>query len=318
MRLLYVELNQEEAGDRQILEVLDRFCLGASLSGTTVVRTIGPSDQPDAGIQPNMPGPFNPDSGISLNPSNLDTKAIFGQGAPGSPPTLPPPAPSTAAVVPPSTAPAALPGSLPAPPGGVVQPAQNLAPTGVAPSGPAALTNPAGVGELDSTGLPWDERIHSGAKTKTDKGQWRAKKGLNQPALTASIEAELRQRVASMTGTAAVPAATVAPAVFQATQQAAAATAALPPPPPPAPVVPPPAAGPTMASLMSKMSPHMTSGLFSTPRQTHLFNLVGVSSLPELMPRQDLIEKLDPLFDQWIAYWQQLAAAGHPHTTVTA
>jgi hypothetical protein len=46
---------------------------------------------------------------------------------------------------------------------------------------------------VDSTGLPHDERIHSKAKTVTDAGAWRKRKGVADSLVTA-VEAELRAR----------------------------------------------------------------------------------------------------------------------------
>lgn len=43
----------------------------------------------------------------------------------------------------------------------------------------------------DSTGLPWDARIHSTPATKNKDGTWRARRG-NDPAMVAQVEAELR------------------------------------------------------------------------------------------------------------------------------
>lgn len=49
---------------------------------------------------------------------------------------------------------------------------------------------------LDSAGLPWDKRIHSGAKTKIKKtGTWKPLRGVDS-ALVAQVEAELRQNMA--------------------------------------------------------------------------------------------------------------------------
>lgn len=47
--------------------------------------------------------------------------------------------------------------------------------------------------DVDSNGLPWDERIHSGAKTLTSKGAWKKRKGV-QPQMVQQVEAELRAR----------------------------------------------------------------------------------------------------------------------------
>ena len=112
MRLLYVELNPEEAKDRTLMEVLDRFCVGVSLAGAAVVKTIGP-DTPDVGVElsPNAPGPWNPDGTLSPSPLTVDTAAIFGT-----------PATSTAGAAPSPTAPAAVCVSTVPPEGAPLQP----------------------------------------------------------------------------------------------------------------------------------------------------------------------------------------------------
>jgi hypothetical protein len=56
---------------------------------------------------------------------------------------------------------------------------------------------------LDSTGLPWDARIHASTHTKTAEGKWTARRGRDQ-AQAAIIEAELRAQVA---GAATTPSA---------------------------------------------------------------------------------------------------------------
>lgn len=89
-------------------------------------------------------------------------------------------------------------------------------------------------GEVDVTGLPWDERIHSGGKTKTDKGVWRTKKGVSDE-LVASVTAELRARLVPVNPVAA-PIATPIPVATPITSE-------IPPPAPVAPV-PMPAAAP--------------------------------------------------------------------------
>ena len=44
---------------------------------------------------------------------------------------------------------------------------------------------------LDANGLPWDERIHAGTKTKTADGSWKKKRGVD-PDVLKEIEQELR------------------------------------------------------------------------------------------------------------------------------
>lgn len=61
------------------------------------------------------------------------------------------------------------------------------------PTAPAVTTNLASGVEFDSTGLAWDERIHSGNKTKSEKGGWRTRKGVDK-SLIKNVEAELRAK----------------------------------------------------------------------------------------------------------------------------
>lgn len=48
--------------------------------------------------------------------------------------------------------------------------------------------------ELDSEGLPWDERIHASSKAKVGGGTWRSKRGVSDED-AAPIKAELKARV---------------------------------------------------------------------------------------------------------------------------
>ena len=109
----------------------------------------------------------------------------------------------------------ALPPTLPANPvaaafgGAVVQAAPLVAPTAQPASiAPSAATVPtaAPAVERDSTGLPWDARIHASTKTKTAAGVWTAKRN-TPPELKAQVEADLRGVPAPATGVALPPAA---------------------------------------------------------------------------------------------------------------
>ena len=74
--------------------------------------------------------------------------------------------------------------------------------------GPASLGAGAASVELDKNGLPWDERIHAFTKTKLKSGEWKARKQV-APELVASVEAELRARMAA--GNVASPVAPTVP-----------------------------------------------------------------------------------------------------------
>lgn len=84
--------------------------------------------------------------------------------------------------------------------------------TPATPSAPAPQVTPTQVAnaELDKDGLPWDERIHAGTKTKTQKGIWTRKKGVDDSVFDAVI-AELRQQYPA--AAASAPATATPPAV---------------------------------------------------------------------------------------------------------
>lgn len=63
-------------------------------------------------------------------------------------------------------------------------------------------TTPVNLGvELDKDGMPWDEVIHAGTKTKTQAGTWTKKKGLDD-AVRAAREAEIRAVMGAHSGAA--------------------------------------------------------------------------------------------------------------------
>jgi len=67
-----------------------------------------------------------------------------------------------------------------------------VAGSGGVPDMPSSSTPPPPAAtEVDASGLPWDERIHAGTKTKTAKGIWKKKSGVDKT-LYAQIETELR------------------------------------------------------------------------------------------------------------------------------
>lgn len=94
---------------------------------------------------------------------------------------------------------------------------------------PTLNSNPPAV---DSSGLPWDERIHSGSKSVKADGTWTRKKN-TPPTVVATVEAELRAKL----GTAAVgnpPAGLPAPGAVGGVQLPAIGGLALPGATPPA------------------------------------------------------------------------------------
>lgn len=124
-------------------------------------------------------------------------------------------------------------------------------------------------GELDSAGLPWDERIHSGSKKKNADGKWKLRKNVDE-ALVKAVEAETRNatgEVPAFLRNQPAPAAPVtAPAIAPATLVASAT--------PPAPAAPPAPASPIMAQPQAPIARDFSglmlqiSKLFSTKQIT--------------------------------------------------
>lgn len=78
-------------------------------------------------------------------------------------------------------------------------------------SASSSPTIPTGAADVDKNGIPWDARIHAGTKGKTQKGEWKRKKGVDD-ALVATVEAELRAAMARGGNAPAIPGATALPA----------------------------------------------------------------------------------------------------------
>ena len=72
--------------------------------------------------------------------------------------------------------------------------------------GPVVDADPVATPELDSAGLPWDERIHAGTKRQNADGSWTLKKGVDKE-LVAQVIEELK----GAPGTTTEPATPAAP-----------------------------------------------------------------------------------------------------------
>ena len=193
--------------------------------------------------------PLAPSGAPIVGEISQDPAAVFGGGA---------------------VAPAPLAASIPATATpSIVAPA---APANTAPItttlGPASLGAVAASVELDKNGLPWDERIHAGTKTKLKSGEGKAKKQVDA-ALAAQVEAELRARVAA-TPVAFVAAVLVADpaAVFGGAAPGVPPAPAIPTAPPvaslapAAPVAPSAVADPTtFEQLMPRITAAVTAGI---------------------------------------------------------
>lgn len=152
---------------------------------------------------------------------------------------------------------------------------------------------PAGV-QLDKHGLPWDARIHSSSKATNADGSWRKRKGLNDDAMVARVEVELRAAQSA-------PAAPIAPPVPQ--PPTLTVVPSVPFAPPPVPSVPPPAAASpsvpavpagsaptTFLAFMQALGPHLASKRVTTEMVNEVLAAHQMPpGLPVLASRPDLI-----------------------------
>lgn len=180
-------------------------------------------------------------------------------------------------------------------------------------------------GELDSTGLPWDERIHASTRTQTAKGVWKKRKGVDE-ATTAAVENELRARdslpVPLPVGipvappvAAPMPVPAPAPAPIPTIPLLPQADAPMPAPATPAPApIAPPVAAPTpvpmpvtapapvaqsesvdMMTLMTKIAAGQTAGTLDADYVNDLVKRVGtafnqpINSVVDMMSKPDML-----------------------------
>ena len=83
-------------------------------------------------------------------------------------------------------------------------PVQAVAPTPIMPEVCAAAPTVPGEPEFDSSGLAWDERIHSAQRGTTNDGKWRKRRNVDDAVYNA-VEAELRARYGQPAPVAPVP-----------------------------------------------------------------------------------------------------------------
>lgn len=175
--------------------------------------------------------------------------------------------------------------------------------------------------DLDSSGLPWDGRIHSDKRTKVAEGTWKVKRN-TPPELVASVLREQQIAMGQTNVAPAVPSPMTPPpaAVFaQPTPvpgvdvpftpatyptmnmpvPSAPFVASVEPPVAQAPIIPPPSAGAapvaspnsaaTFERLMAVIAPAFAQGLVNQETISKAVNSVGLPSLPMLAHRPDLV-----------------------------
>lgn len=203
-----------------------------------------------------------------------------------------------------NVAPAPAPASAPA---ATTDPASATAPPPAATGPRLVETPPADADEsaveLDTRGLPYDDRIHSSGRTKIktgkNKGQWKRKKELTDD-YVAEVESELRATVATgaPTSTAATdPASATAPAPAPAAlTDPASATAPAPAPAPAATIDP---ASQTegqpdpFRTFLKMLTPMMAAGgTISRLQVDEALATVDLKTMPELKNKPELIPQI--------------------------
>lgn len=184
------------------LEALATIRGEAIVARSLLANVIDADDNPERGapLPPIVPPP------PEVKAVGIDPAAVFGTPLKPPPSAIDPAAAFAAALafapnpqvlpVPVAAAPSV---PLPPPAGVPVPPVSTASGTAPAPSAAPAST------AVDKRGIPHSPRIHSTPPTITADGVWRKKRGLNDDALIARVEAELL-------GAQAAPAAPRAPA----------------------------------------------------------------------------------------------------------
>lgn len=170
-----------------------------------------------------------------------------------------------------------------------------FSPTVTPPPVPTGLpvTTP---GALDADGIPWDNRIHTAAKTQCKDGTWKLRPGVDKD-LVAQVKAQLQGVQALPVPAPPVEAAPTIPA-----PPVADPAAALFAPPPPAATVAAPVASQgapapaTFAELIKALTPRLTAGTLTADQVNAACQTVGLATCNLLAARQDLIP----------AVWSQL------------
>lgn len=143
--------------------------------------------------------------------------------------------------------------------------------------------NPEGAPDVDSRGLPWDERIHASTKATNGDGSWRNKRGVDK-ALLEAVEAELAggavpnvpEPAAMASGAADVAGASEIPLPPAPAAGEAAGTI------PDAPVAPTPADAPTFKDAMAIVTTRQREGTLTQVQVSEAAQALGLSSVVDL------------------------------------
>lgn len=173
------------------------------------------------------------------------------------------------------------------------------APDGHPMAAPIEHRAPIATGEVerDKDGIPWDERIHAGTKTKTQAGIWTRRRNLDDATFDA-VMAELRaantartmeaaQALTTPTETSAAeaftpPASVTIPPAVPAPPAAAVPTPPAATPAPATPAAPATGEAPTFVEIMKKVTTGQSSGKLTQASLQENLAAVGLKNIGEL------------------------------------
>jgi hypothetical protein len=156
-----------------------------------------------------------------------------------------------------------------------------------------SLPNPEGAPDVDSRGLPWDERIHASTKATNGDGSWRNKRGVDK-ALVEAVEAELAASALTAMGGGLVPnAPTDEPVATVSGADVAEGASEIPNPPAPAasaaggiipdaPAAPTHADAPTFKDAMAIVTTRQREGTLTQVQVSEAAQALGLSSVVDL------------------------------------
>lgn len=185
--------------------------------------------------------------------------------------------------------------AIPAPPtpAGIVSTAgpHLVIPAPPVQASPIAAVPPApGALELDSKGLPWDARIHASTKARNKDNSWKMKRGVADVTVT-QIESELRHLMAIPSPQHALIAAQP-PMAASSVKTTVASPAAVIPSPPPAPIQVTAQMQSDYVAFIGTTSIAIQTGKLTEQELLQCLASVGISSLPLLGTRLDLLPSL--------------------------
>lgn len=168
-----------------------------------------------------------------------------------------------------------------------------------APAQAPAMAGTAATSLFDSSGMPWDARIHQSGKSQKKDGTWKLKKGIDQALVTSVVQELAAAKQGGAPSTVSLfpaPAAAVPlPPQSAGTAPVLAQTGSVSMPAPAASPV--GAVGPSFRDLVNKFSAATKSGALRADEVPAICQQAGSPNLSALMGKPEAIAQVDALLD---------------------